>query len=44
MALEYRRETQRKNDKLISNLLENLPTEVTAFVRSCLMLEILVSF
>ena len=34
MALEYRRETQRKNDKLISNLLENLPTEVTAFVRA----------
>ena len=34
MALEYRRETQRRNDKLISNLLENLPTEVTSFVRA----------
>ena len=33
MALEYRRETQRKNDKLISNLLENLPSEVASFVR-----------
>ena len=28
MALDYRRETQRKNDKLINNLLDNLPEEI----------------
>ena len=33
MALDYRRETQRKNDKLINNLLDNLPEEITSFVR-----------
>ena len=33
MALDYRRETQRKNDKLINNLLDNLPEEIASFVR-----------
>lgn len=33
MALDYRRETQQKNDKLIKNLLANLPEEITSFVR-----------
>ena len=33
MALDYRRETQRKNDKLINKLLDNLPEEIASFVR-----------